>query len=779
MRLEQLSLRIPGDEFRLRFHDRLTVLSGIGVLERRALVESLFSSLTGGPEATSLTFKDGQGRRLTVDCDHGRLTSAWEDGTPAPVPLELLDKAAGTLRSLMLLTPADLGLQATALCTEPPELAEARATLTALADELHAATSARAAVEAMRDELASIDERIRTSEENRARRQYARLLADLERVRAEAAALRSGRTGVDSDRHLIASADRARALASVWKEAAGHTLELVAAFGDAERLDPRELEQATAAPDEAPAELDALVTAVEQAEAERVELSVRLREMAASRLSEPSHPAVVDLARADQAALWAANARALETSARVEAESVALGNSGGSVTEAIERQHDQVVEAEQLVEKLRRPAMLSGGGGVVAGLAAAAVAPIAAPVMVVGGAAAAGWMLLKPKRRLAQAQLAEEQALAQVGASTYLSFHMRRVDAILDPGARERLELAMLEQRMAMTAWAEVAPNIDPWTAAGVRDEVEGYAIALRELGDTATEIESLRRQLVERVEPAVAAARDALLAACAPYGIDDPFLAAELVRHQVGVGRAARIQVRLEAAEAREATLRAELDALLRDLGFADGELSARVGAFEWAATRAAERERARAAARDVVEVEAELAKLEDEARRGRRPEWVGVSPAEADEPDLEDLLVRREATAAAYGAARNLVPDVDRLVDRHNALERRVAVLETTLGRGTPDETDTKVVRQYLLARLTQAVGGGGVGEPVPVVIDEALVRLGGDAKWELLDLLERCSEKAQIVYLTDDPYVGAWARRRASAGAITLLEPVAETV
>ena len=37
MRLEELILRIPGDEFQVRFHEQLTVLSGIGMLERQAL----------------------------------------------------------------------------------------------------------------------------------------------------------------------------------------------------------------------------------------------------------------------------------------------------------------------------------------------------------------------------------------------------------------------------------------------------------------------------------------------------------------------------------------------------------------------------------------------------------------------------------------------------------------------------------------------------------------------------------------------------------------------
>jgi hypothetical protein len=158
-----------------------------------------------------------------------------------------------------------------------------------------------------------------------------------------------------------------------------------------------------------------------------------------------------------------------------------------------------------------------------------------------------------------------------------------------------------------------------------------------------------------------------------------------------------------------------------------------------------------------------------------------MGVTPGDADEPDLEVLLLRRDATQAAHQAGRSLLPDVGRLADRHSALERRVAVLGSSFENqvGGDDGTDPDVVRQYLLARLTQARGGDPEVEAVPVIIDEALLRLQGDAKWELLDLLDRCSEKCQLVYLTDDPYVGAWARRRAPAGALTLLEPMAVSV
>ena len=55
MRLEELILRIPGDEFQVRFHEHLTVLSGIGLLERQALADSVMGALTGGAENAVVT----------------------------------------------------------------------------------------------------------------------------------------------------------------------------------------------------------------------------------------------------------------------------------------------------------------------------------------------------------------------------------------------------------------------------------------------------------------------------------------------------------------------------------------------------------------------------------------------------------------------------------------------------------------------------------------------------------------------------------------------------
>ena len=86
MRFEELSLRIPGDELRMRFHEKTTVLSGIGALERQGLVESLLGALAAGPaQHAELTYVDSQGRRVRIRRDPtGDVSHTFDDGSLAP-----------------------------------------------------------------------------------------------------------------------------------------------------------------------------------------------------------------------------------------------------------------------------------------------------------------------------------------------------------------------------------------------------------------------------------------------------------------------------------------------------------------------------------------------------------------------------------------------------------------------------------------------------------------------------------------------------------------------
>jgi len=251
-------------------------------------------------------------------------------------------------------------------------------------------------------------------------------------------------------------------------------------------------------------------------------------------------------------------------------------------------------------------------------------------------------------------------------------------------------------------------------------------------------------------------------------------------VRQQAELAATAHLQRQLEKAETEESEARDGVEGVLDQTGIGGADIATRVVALEEAIAGARRRDQARTHARSREEIETELSRLEALARREHRPEWgATVEPDDSEEPDVSDLQRRRETAAQAYETAVDLVPDVEHLTDRKAAVERRVHVLESSLGGelgGGDNGVDAEEVRRHLIARLTDARKGAG-DESLPVLIDEALIRVRGDDKWDLLDLLDRVADKTQIVYLTDDHDVVLWARRRAGGGSLMLLEPVNE--
>jgi hypothetical protein len=794
VRFDELVLLIPGDEFHIRFHPQLTVLSGIGMLERQALADSLIGALTGTAESTVLTMTDNSGREIHARASGGRVALTYvDDGSTVSSPVGTLAPDSDGLRTLMLVQAGDLGLTATrGRIDDPPDLAEARITLAALTKDLQASLSGMQALETAREELHRVEAQIRQAADGTAQREYARVLADLERVRAEAAALQSGHTGAEGDRHLLAAAAEARALASRWTTAARRLAELTDRLGSEPRLDSATASQLKAIPDAPPSDFTALVRAFDVARHEREDLDARLRGLAAARLPDPSDPRVVDLATIEQRNLWSARERVIDTEQRLHEEQVAMGGleaTGGQATEVVARleaAHTEVEAAEAVVRRRFLPTVGGGGFAAVLALLATSAAPMLALPAALGAVVCVVIGVGTPQLRLRKARRAEDQVLLEAGAPTYLSFHMRRVDAAIDPHARNRLDVVAQEHREAIALWDELARGIDIGTAGLLEAETRRYATALAGVGGAADEIESLRTALVGRADPALAEARRALIDVCVPFGVDPSSLASadgasieRLLTRQVALGRRARAQDDVEEAEAEEEKLGARLDDLLHQLGFRDGELDARIGALEWAVGRATERQEARARARPRVDIEEDLERLQAEARRLRRPEWASVSPSDAAEPDVEKLRARRDELHGLITAGPGTAIDLDRLADRHSAMERRVAALESKLGS---DNTEAAVnqladVQQYLLAHLTQAGHLGPNDESVPVLLDEPFLRVAAERKWELLDMLRRLGEKTQLVYLTDDPFVTAWARRRAAAGLISLLEPVGE--
>ena len=791
MRLECLTLRIGGEDLVLPFHDRLTVVGGIGLAERQEMVEMLVGALAGGlGQPAELRYVDVTGLHLkAVSEGDGSVRHLNDDDTPAPNLLAVLGLDRDGLRRLTCVTAADLGLLTTEIgAPEPAELVEARQALAELTDELATATLARDTAEALRLELEDLEERLRQVREGEAKRRYARLLIQLEQVRAEAAALRGGVEAVDTHRRLVQAAAEIRRLSQRWRGAAKRLEAEQARFGDRERLDARACEEALVLPAEVPAQLDRLAAEYEAAETQRAELEAKLQNWTISHLPEPSHPDVVRLGRNDQETVWEAAHAAVDATRQLDEASLALGGleaDGGAPSSAatIERAHDVVQDAEGMAERRRRPALVGGTAATVLGIGALAVFPPAAPLGALAACALGFWAHVVPKRRVLEAEKAEQEVLTKAGIPTYLAFHMRRIHATLEPTSREALELAAHEHRRATSRWAELGGVLTPEEALRLESEVRAYAEALTRLEGSGAAVEATHRKLVEEAEPAAQRARRRLLDACRPFGVDDLSVAVRMVRHEAAAAATARLQHELEDAELTEAVAREKLDGRLSELGFDESDLDARIGGFEWALSTAEERLRARQVARPLEEVQAELDQLEARARRESRPEWGStVTPADAEEPDPGELEGRRDEAQAAWRAAERLVPDVKHINDRRSALERRVTVLEAELDGGAGGARVTaREVEPQLQARLaaTRRAGGGGHDEIVPLFLDDALLRLGSEVKWSALDMLERCSAQVQLIYLTDDPEVVTWARRRVGADALSLLEPASERV
>lgn len=787
MRFDELTLQDPEGELRVRFHPALTILCGLEEAERRALSEGILGAVTGGRDTTRLHLTLADGAHLTVRCADGRLDAQLADGSPHPAPLADGPADPIAVRSLMLLDADDVGaLTRVARENEPAELKEARATLETLSAELDAAIDDHRTTEAIQRALAELEGEIKAAHDGVARREYALVLARLERVRAEVAAIDAGEQSVESDRHLLASANAARALVRSWNEAAAEVAALSEVAASTEPLVDHERDGLIATPADAPAELAPLVATLQQAEAVRSALDKRLQSLSVAKLPAPSDPVVAELGLLDQAPLWESAQRASESLEAMRALQVSLGGldvdgvgPSADVLADIESAHVEVEAAEQARADARTPTFAAAGTGLALGAIGALGVQALMPLGVVVTVAAVVLGHLRPARRLDAAAIREVAALERAGATSYLGFHIRRVEASVDPELHAGLERSRADQQEAMAAWAAIAGSTDVSVALGLRTEIEEYNAALRDLGNTAEEIEELRRELTDMVTPALVAARDAVLVAVAPYGLDaaaivehaDPIA---LVEQRCALGARARAEALLVDArvDLEKATARLE-DGLLQ-LGFDEGPLDARAGALDWAITRASEREAARTAARPRAELDAEIAELEQAAASLRRPEWAAVSAAEAAAPDIAELEAQREGLRATLLTARPH-GDLERLADRRAAAERRVASLEAKLDGhdATGDPAAIAQIRQHLFAHLQTASTAGPAGDPVPVVLDDVLARVPADRTWDLLDQLLRTAENHQLIYLSGDAFVAAWARKRALEGVVTLLE------
>ena len=219
------------------------------------------------------------------------------------------------------------------------------------------------------------------------------------------------------------------------------------------------------------------------------------------------------LAAVEPTRLWglADRVTAAQRALDKEAESSGSAPEDAAVVARIEERHTRFEDAQMRAESFRKASFLVGA------LAAMAAVP---SVMLVGQTLAMAFVILAAvvtaasftqNQRMERARKAEDAALAEAGARSYLGFHLQRVNGLLDSqAARQRLVRAGADHEAAMTAWFDTAGDIVVEWAEEHRAEIDEAARCLIDVDAIGTgspidtendEVAAHAHALVQRLE--------------------------------------------------------------------------------------------------------------------------------------------------------------------------------------------------------------------------------------------------------------------------------------
>ncbi len=168
----------------------------------------------------------------------------------------------------------------------------------------------------------------------------------------------------------------------------------------------------------------------------------RLKLTASDLTTSTNHEQIVrQLAAVNPAELWGAVEEVIEAEAAVEeaAESAGSAPEDAAVVSRIEERHDEFEAVQAVAEKFRRASFFGGAFAALAAVPSAILVSRAIAMVFVIGAAIITAVSFIQNQRMEKARQAEEDALAEAGAQTYLGFHLQRVNGMLDSeGSRQR-----------------------------------------------------------------------------------------------------------------------------------------------------------------------------------------------------------------------------------------------------------------------------------------------------------------------------------------------------
>ena len=191
------------------------------------------------------------------------------------------------------------------------------------------------------------------------------------------------------------------------------------------------------------------------------------------------------LAAIDNDELWtlAGEVKAAEQELDATTDSTGAAPEDAEVVARIEDRHQQFEQAQARAERHRSFSFLIG----------ATVALVAVPTAMLFGRTAAMVCVIMAglvtaasfvqNQRMQRARRAEEEALAEAGAQSYLGFHLQRVNGLLDSEqARQRVVQAAAKLDRARDAWHAKAGDVTVDWALDYHEEIDATATLLDEM---------------------------------------------------------------------------------------------------------------------------------------------------------------------------------------------------------------------------------------------------------------------------------------------------------
>jgi hypothetical protein len=194
--------------------------------------------------------------------------------------------------------------------------------------------------------------------------------------------------------------------------------------------------------------------------------------------------AVEVLAGLDQRRVWnlAESLRQAEGDLTSEAEAIGSAPEDAAMIDEVEARHNAVERAADKFETTRKRTFWIGGASAIATIPGAMTAGAMGLLFAIVAVASVAASLLA-RTKVGRAAKAEEEALAEAGANSYLGFQLQRVNGLLgnDTHRKALMDVAGA-RRAALSEWQQIAGDIPLDWAFANREEIEAASRLRREV---------------------------------------------------------------------------------------------------------------------------------------------------------------------------------------------------------------------------------------------------------------------------------------------------------